>query len=124
MQLDLPSKKLSQLKGYTDSTKAYNLDGLVYYNNSIIGVYNTAESNKENAIVQYFLNDVGDKIVSERIIDKGNEFFHEPTTAAIFGEKLYVLANSYLRAYNANKESVKGIEEKLGSVTVLVYTLK
>src|SRR4030095_3941984 len=117
MQLDLPSKKLTQLKGYADSAKTYNLDGLVYYNNSIIGVYNTAESNKDNAIVQYLLNDGGDKIINERIIDQGNELFHEPTTAAISGDKLYVLADSYLAAYNANKESVKGIEDKLGPVT-------
>jgi streptogramin lyase len=124
MQLDIPSKKLSQLKGYTDSIKAYNLDGLIYWNNSIIGVYNVGKDNKDNAIVQYSLNDTGDKIVGERIIDKGNELFHEPTTAAVLGNNLYVLANSYLAAYNANKESVKGIEDKLGSVAILVYRLK
>lgn len=124
IQLDLASKRLAALTGYSDSIKAYNLDGLLYYKNSIIGVYNTAERNKDNAIVQYFLNDAGDSIVSERIIDKGNEHFHEPTTAAILGDKLYVLANSYLAAYNANKESAKGIDDKLGPVTVLVYELK
>jgi hypothetical protein len=124
MQLDVPSKKLSKLKGYSDSTKAYNLDGLVFWNNTIIGVYNGAEANKDNAVVQYLLNNAGDKIVSEKIIDKGNELFHEPTTAAVFSNKLYVLANSYLGAYNANKESVAGIEDKLGSVTILAYDLK
>jgi len=124
MQLDLSSKELRRLKGYSDSTKAYNLDGLAYYNNSIVGVYNAGESNKDNAIMQYFLNDFEDKIVSERIIDKGNENFREPTTVAILGDKLYVLANSYLGAYYANKESTKGIEDKLGSVIVLVYNLK
>ena len=124
MQLDLESKKLTQLKGYTDSTKAYSLDGLVYWNNSIIGIYNGAQSNDDNAIVRYSLNNAGDKIVSEKIIDKGNKHFQEPTTAAIFGNKLYVIANSYLAAYNINKESVKGIEDKLGSVIILVYFLK
>ncbi len=124
MQLDLSSKKLSQLKGYADSVKAYNLDGLVYWNNTIVGVYNSAPDNKDNAIVQYSLNDAGDKITSEKIIDKGNELFHEPTTAALLGNKLYVIANSYLTAYNANHESVKGIEDKLGPVAVLVYELK
>jgi sugar lactone lactonase YvrE len=37
MQLDLSTKKLSQLTGYADSVKAYNLDGLVYWNNTIVG---------------------------------------------------------------------------------------
>jgi len=124
MQVDLSAKKLSQLKGYADSVKAYNLDGLIYWNNTIIGVYNGATDNKDNAIVQYSLNDAGNKIITERTIDKGNDLFHEPTTAALMGNKLYVLANSYLSAYNINHESVKGIEDKLGPVTVLVYDLK
>jgi sugar lactone lactonase YvrE len=124
MQLDLASNKLTPLKGYADSIMAYNMDGLVFWNNHIIGVYNGAATNKGNAIVQYSLNDAGDKIVNEKIIDKGNEFFHDPTTAAIVGNKLYVLANSYLGEYNANKESAKGISDKLGPVIVLVYELK
>jgi len=124
MQLDLSTKKLSQLKGYADPVMAYNLDGLVYWNNTIIGVYNGAAENKNNAIVQYSLDSAGDKIISERIIDKGNDLFHEPTTAALLKDKLYVLANSYLSAYNAKHESAKGIDDKLGPVTVIVYDLK
>lgn len=124
MQLDISSKKISPLVGYTDSVQAYNLDGLVFWNNNIIGVYNGAKTDKDNAIVQYTLNDNGDKIVTEKIIDRGNELFHDPTTAAVLGNKLYVLANSYLGEYNANKESAKGIADKLGPVTILVYELK
>jgi DNA-binding beta-propeller fold protein YncE len=124
MQLDLPTKKLTPLKGYKDTTQAYNLDGLVFWNNSIIGVYNGAPTNKDNAVVQYALNQAGDGIVSEKVIDKGNALFHDPTTAAIRGNQLYVLANSYLGEYNANKESVKGISAQLGPVTVLIYELK
>ena len=124
MQLDIASKKLRPLQGYADSTKAYNLDGLVFWNNTIIGVYNGSETNKNNAIVQYALNAGGDKIISENIIDRGNALFHDPTTAAVRGNKLYVLANSYLAEYNANKESAMGIADKLGPVVVLVYELK
>lgn len=124
MQLDTRTKKITPLKGYTDSLKAFNLDGLVFWNNHIIGIYNGAPTNKENAIVQYTLNENGDKIISEKIIDKGNEWFHDPTTAAVLGNKLYVLANSYLGEYNANKETAKGIVDKLGPVVVLVYDLK
>jgi len=124
MQLDVSTKKLSPLHGYADSVKAFNLDGLVFWNNNIIGVYNGAADNKDNAIVRYSLNEGGDKIISEKMIDKGNEHFHEPTTAALLGNKLYVVANSYLTAYNANHESVKGIEDKLGPVMLMVYDLK
>ncbi len=124
IQLDLPSKQLMPLKGYADSTKAYNLDGLAFWNNRIIGIYNGAPTNKGNAIMQYALNDSGDHIISEQAIDTGNELFHDPTTAAILGNELYVLANSYLGEYNANKESTLGIADQLGPVVILVYQLK
>lgn len=124
MQLDITSKKLEPLTGYTDKKMAFNLDGLVFWNNNIIGVFNGGENNKENAIVQYTLNNGGDKIESEKIIDQGNALFHDPTTAALLNNKLYVLANSYLMEYNANKESAVGITDKLGPVVVLVYDLK
>jgi sugar lactone lactonase YvrE len=124
MQLDLSSKKLTPLQGFTDSLKAYNLDGLVFWNNNIIGVYNGAKTNADNAVVQYSLNSSGDKIISEKVIDKGHATYHDPTTAALLGNKLFVLANSYLTEYNANKESVAGISDKLGPVVVLVYDLK
>ncbi|KAA2239369.1 SMP-30/gluconolactonase/LRE family protein [Chitinophaga agrisoli] len=124
MQLDLPSKKLMPLKGYADSTKAYNLDGLAYWNHHIIGVYNGGATNKDNAIMQYSLNSGGDGIIKEQAIDIGNALFHDPTTAAVLGDKLYVLANSYLGEYNANKESTRGITDQLGPVVILVYPLK
>jgi streptogramin lyase len=124
MKLDLLSKKLAPVKGYTDSAKAFSLDGILYYKNSIIGVYNGAERNSNNAIVQYDLNSEGNMIINERVIDIGNKYFHEPTTMGIYNNKIYIIANSYLADYNANKESVDGIKDKLGSVTILVYKLE
>ncbi len=47
-----------------------------------------------------------------------------PTTIDIANGVLYVLANSHLAAYNANKESVKGVEQQLSSVVILKYKLK
>lgn len=124
VQLDVKTKQLKQLTGYTDSANAYNLDGLVFWNNSIIAVHNGEKLQSDNAIKQYHLNAGGDKIVKETTLDKGNTHFNSPTTAALQGNRLYVLANSYLGAYNDNKESVKGISDKLGPVTILVYDLK
>src|SRR5688572_10085281 len=104
LQLDVPSKLLIPIT-FSDSRKALWLDGLVYWNNSIIGV-------ADDAIVQYQLDEKGDQLVSEKIIDEKNKFFHEPTTIALYKNKLYVIANSNLAVYNANNESVKGIEDK------------
>ncbi|NML20797.1 hypothetical protein HHL16_07925 [Pseudoflavitalea sp. G-6-1-2] len=124
VQLDVNTKGLKQLKGYSDSARAYNLDGLVYWNNSIIAVHNGEKTDKDNSIQQYWLNEAGDKIIKETQLDKGNEFFHSPTTAALYEDKLYVLSNSHLRDYNNNNESAKGISDKLSPVLVLVYDLK
>ena len=51
MQLDITSKELTLLKGYADSAKAFPLDGLVSWNNTIIGVYNAA---KTTVIIQSY----------------------------------------------------------------------
>ncbi|HEU5292890.1 MAG TPA: SMP-30/gluconolactonase/LRE family protein [Cyclobacteriaceae bacterium] len=102
---------------FSDSRKSLWLDGLVYWNNRIMGV-------GDNVIVQYLLNDKGDQIMSEKIIDEKNKLFHEPTTIALFKEKLYAIANSNLAVYNNNDESVSGIEDQLGPVMILVYPLE
>lgn len=116
LQWDVTSDQLTPLT-FADSKKAWWLDGLVYWNNTIIGV-------GDNAIVQYFLNEKGDQIVREKIIDEKNSLFREPTTIALYNRKLYAIANSNLAVYNKNDESVKGIEDQLGPVVILVYPLE
>lgn len=121
---DLSTKKLSKLLGYKNERYAYNLDGFGFYKNSLFAVHNGDSVNAANAIVEYVLDAKGTKIIEEKILDKGHSLFKEPTTLAISGNKLYLLANSNLRAYNNNKESAVGIEESLTPVTVLIYELK
>jgi len=124
MRLDTTTKTLTPLPGATDTTLTYGLDGLIYWNNSLIGIHNVGGNRSTNTVVQYTLNEQGDKIIAERIIDRGNASFHEPTTAALVKNKLYVLANSHLASYNANKESTAGIVDKLSPVAVIVYSLR
>lgn len=118
------TRELQPLTGYKDSAMAHGLDGLVYWNNTLVGVYNSGEGRATNAVVQYFLNEAGDRIVGEAVIDKGHPAFYEPTTASITGNQLYVLANSHLAAYNANKESTAGIKDKLLPISIVTYALK
>ena len=60
--------------------------------------------------------------IEERIIDKGNALFHEPTTLAVSNNYIYVLANSHLEGFNKNKQSAKGIEDKLTSPVIIIYS--
>lgn len=122
--LDLKTKATRRLHGWKDSLIAHGLDGLVLVGNKLFGVQNTGKTQGENAVVQYELSPVGDSVVNEKIIDRGNEEFHDPTTAAYGGNRLYVIANSYLTEYNQNKSSTKGIEDKLKPVVILVYDVR
>jgi len=124
MQYDLPAKKLNPLPGFKDSAYAFGFDGLGYWNNTLIGVYNNGEGRSTNAVVQYWLDEKGHRIVREEVLDKGHPLFHEPTTLAIAKNKLYILANSHLATYNANKQSTRNVEDKLTPVAVLQYELK
>ncbi len=99
------------------------LDGLVFYNNSLYGIYNTGNPSSKNCVVQYQLSGKGDEVVGETIIDQDNSLFADPTTAALFNGKLYVIANSHLDVFNKNNTSTKGIEDKLRPVTLLIYDL-
>jgi len=124
MQFDPTSKTLKPLPGAKDSTLSYGLDGLVYWNNSLIGVHNIGENRSTNTVIQYQLSPEGDRIIGEKIVDRGNAAFHEPTTSALVNNKLYVLSNSHLASYNANKESTAGIVDKLSPVAVIIYSLQ
>lgn len=120
---DIETKKMNTLKGYSNKTYAFNLDGLGIYKNSLLGVFNTDSLNSNNAIIEYRLDKTGYAVTEEKIIQKGHPLFREPTTLAVAGNKLYVLANSNLGVYNANKESVAGVEQKLSPITILLYNL-
>ena len=118
------TKKIIPLIGYKEPMLAYGLDGLVMNGNHLYGVYNAGRGGyPSNAIVQYSLDEKKEKILSEKIIDRGNIVFADPTTAAKMGKKLFVIANSHLDQFNANKEKVEGIQKDLRPLTLVVYEL-
>jgi DNA-binding beta-propeller fold protein YncE len=121
--LDITTKEIKKLQGVSDTTIALGLDGLVFYNNSLIGIYNTGDPSSKNCVVQYQLSAKGDEVIGESILDQGNPLFDDPTTAALFNNNLYVIANSHLDVFNRNNTSTKGIENRLRPVTLLVYDL-
>lgn len=124
VRVTIPSKEINSLTGYLDRTIVFGLDGLVVNGNNLYGVYNIAkEGNHGNAIIKYTLDEKKHRIISETVMDKGNPAFADPTTAAKFGNRLYVIANSHLDQFNANKETVKGIENKLTPLKLVLYAL-
>jgi sugar lactone lactonase YvrE len=122
VRVNIQSKEITPLSGYKDRSLAFGLDGLVVNGNNLYGVYNAGRDGyPSNAVVKYTLDEKRQQIISETVLDKGNPAFADPTTAAKFGNKLYVIANSHLDQYNKNNESVKGIESALMPLRLVLY---
>jgi sugar lactone lactonase YvrE len=124
VRINMKSKEISALTGYQDRSIAFGLDGLVVNGNHLYGVYNGGKGGyPSNAVIKYTLDEKRQRIISELVIDRGNSAFADPTTATKIGNKLYVIANSHLEQYNANKETVVGIENVLAPLKLIVYKL-
>lgn len=124
LRIDIPTKKVFPLIGYKDTIITHGLDGIVFSDNTLMGVYNY--SIRKNSfdipvVIKYHLDETGSIIIKETILAKGGPEFAEPTTLALSGNEILVLANTHLGIYNANQQSLKGKEKELKPVTVLRY---
>lgn len=124
VRLDTATKGLEKLTGIKDTVLSHGLDGLVYRDGALFGVYNIGKERTDDCVIRYTLSADGTAVQSETILLKGHAAMEDPTTAALYKDRLYVLANSHLDAYNANKTSVKGIEDKLKKPLILVMPLR
>ncbi len=77
------------------------IDGLYHYNTSLIAIHNGV---KPYRIIQYFLDETGDNILMERIINRGGDSLGEPTNGLVKDGYFYYIANSPWGAYDENKE--------------------
>lgn len=125
VRISIRTKEMSALPGYRDQSLAYGLDGLVANSNFLYGIYNAGKNGyPSNAVIRYTLDEQKQRIISEVVIDRGHPAFADPTTAAIFGNRLFVIANSHLDQFNANKETVTGIENVLTPLKLVWYPLE
>jgi hypothetical protein len=124
VRINIQTKEITTLSGYKDRSIAFGLDGLVANGNFLYGVYNGGKGGyATNAVVKYTLDKKRQQIIAEAVLEIGNPAFADPTTAAKFGNKLYVIANSHLDQFNANKETTAGIETKLTPLKLILYPL-
>lgn len=64
------------------------------------------------------------KLTRTDTLDINNPYINCPTTAALNGEELYVLARTNLGVYNRHHTSTAGIKDSLQKAIVLQYSLK
>lgn len=124
VRLDTATKKLEKLTGIRDTVISHGLDGLVYRDGTLYGIYNIGKEKGDDCVIRYQLTEDGTAVRSEKVLSKEHPAMDDPTTAALYNNQLYVLANSHLDAYNTNKTSVTGIENKLKKPVILVLPLQ
>lgn len=84
---------------FPDGTIGKGIDGLCFYNHSLIAVQNGV---KPIRLVRFHLNEVGTEIISYQIIDHNRTEFNEPALTTIVKDKLYFFANSPWQFYDKN----------------------
>lgn len=119
--LDIESQEIMNVP---DSTiNSTGLDGLKYYENSIIGLQNEVRDRSERKIARYYLDESGSKITEMKIIDQNNPFFDIPTTFVIVGNELFCLANSQMGNVNWATYEIRSFEA-LDDNLILKYDVR
>ena len=96
--VDMLTKTKSSLS-FPSSTTAKGIDGLVFYNNTLIAIQNGV---KPIRVTLLKLNEQQNQISSFKILDNNRPEFDEPALATIVGDKVYFFANCPWKAYDEN----------------------
>jgi len=75
------------------------IDGLYYYQNTLIGIQNTVFPKR---VLQMQLNTSMDKVIAVNILDSSNQTIrkYSPTTGTIIGSYFYFIENAQVRAFD------------------------
>jgi hypothetical protein len=117
-RIQLATKEITPVIG-TD----YGIDGLVYTNNTLIGVIGWPQDQpKRHRIVRYYLSKEYDAASTDTlIIDKS--FLTNPTTAALYKKSLFVISNTNIGLYFRNNRNITAIKNSLQNPIVLKLLL-
>lgn len=115
--VDIKTRTLLPSDSKVDSR---GLDGLKFYQGSLIGVVNEVERIEDVRIVRFFLDSSLTRVVRQEIIDQGNPEFDIPTTCVVVGDELYLIANSQMG--NLSKQGIRD-PDRLQEVKILRYDL-
>ncbi len=99
------------------------IDGLKYYQNSLIGIQNASRNPEEHCIVRFYLDNEGSGIDRVDTLFVNHPTFNIPTTFDIKDGWVYCLSNSQLD--NLDQEKMQLInEEDLTDTYILKFKLK
>lgn len=96
--IDMPTKTKTAL-AFPEGTTAKGIDGLVFYNNTLIAIQNGVKPIRVTALQ---LNAQQNQISSFKVLDNNRTEFDEPALAIVIGNKVYFFANCPWKAYDGN----------------------
>lgn len=101
-----------QLLQHPKNVSLEGIDGLTYYNGSLIA---QQSGYPVNSVMLYFLDESDYKITGSKILESNNPFFDSATTGEISGEYYYYIANSQVRSAfkwkNTGPDKIKSLEQ-------------
>jgi tetratricopeptide (TPR) repeat protein len=117
-RLTLATKELLEITAH-ELASLKSIDGLHWYNNSLIAVQNGITPMR---VTRYMLNEKMDSITSFEILDRAHPAFNEPTNGCIVNDAFIYVANSQWSGYDEQKQQ-KPIEQ-LEDIIILKAYLK
>lgn len=108
-RIDLNTNQLSpiHLEGELVSK---GFDGIYYYKNSLIAIQNGTNPDR---LWRFYLNDTGNEVIRNEIIDQALQVYGEPTQGVIKNDKLFYIANSPWGLYKEGKFLVEDAPETI-----------
>ena len=118
-RLDIGSGNLHPLNkpGSLKISGAESIDGLYYYQGSLIGVQSDIET-----VQRFTLNENMDEIISSELLEVGHPMMDHPTTGVIADSQFYYIANAQFERFN--EDGTLFPDHKLYEPVVLKVELK
>jgi sugar lactone lactonase YvrE len=106
--LAIPIKNRAQKKwfDFPEGTTPKGIDGLAYYNNSLIAIHNGVSPIR---ILRYSLNKAKNAFAGYEVLDNNRPEFDEPTIGTLHNGTYYFFANAPWKAYDKNFSLNQGL---------------
>ncbi|WP_462248311.1 NHL repeat-containing protein [Ekhidna sp.] len=106
-RLDLSTKALEKLEIKAEDILIKGIDGLYYYDNTLLGLHNGTNPNR---VVRYTLAEDGKSITGKQVIAQGGQL-GEPTQGVWLNGEFYFIMNSPWGAYDRDGNFEPSVEK-------------
>ncbi len=117
MNVSNKSTKMVEVPEGTKIARKESIDGLYFYNNSLIGIQPDI-----NTVQQFVLDKSGSKVIKTKSLEINHPMMNNPTTGELVDDMLYYVANAQFGSFNDDGSLFP--EEKLYEVCILKLSLK